>query len=159
MRIVCKEGMLGRQGQLGVKQHTGGDTAMESKRSGWYQGTGTGIESGHWRIQIRQKGRMKRWSDRDIRPWTFRARWPWSATALGPGRFAALASFARPIVSLARVLPFPMVMGWVRCIGSNHIQQLVLVVHEVSGGVRRTPLVRRCWSTRCQTGTAARYCQ
>lgn len=160
MRIVREERrMLGCQGQLGVKQHTGRDPAVESKGCGWYQGTGTGIKSGHRWIQIRQKGRVKRRPDGDIRPWAFGARWTWSATTLGPGRLAALAPLARSIIPLSRVLPFPMVVGRVRRIRSNHVQQLVLVVHEVGGGVRRAPLVRRRWSTRCQTGTAARYCQ
>lgn len=159
MGIVREERMLGRQGQLGVKQHTGRDPAVESKGSGWYQVTGTGIESGHRRVQIRQKGRVKRWTDRDVRSWTFGPRWTWPAAALGPRRFAALASLAGPIVPFSGVLPFPMVMGRVRRVGSDHIQQLVLVVHEVGGGIRRAPLVRRRWSTRCQTGTAARYCQ
>lgn len=149
MGIVREERMLGRQGQLGVKQHTGRDPAVESKGSRWYQGTGAGIESGHRRVQIRQKGRMKWWTDRDIRPWTFGSRWARPAAALRPGRFAALASFARPIVPLAGVLPFSMVMGRVRRIGSDHIQQLVVVVHQVGGGVRRAPLVRRRRSTRC----------
>jgi len=144
MGIVRREErrMLGRQGQLGVKQHTGSDPAVESKGSRWYQGTGTGIESGYRRVQIRQKGWVKRWTDRNIRPWTFGPRWAWSAAALGPGRFAALASFARPIVSLAGVFSFSMMMGGMRRIGSNDIQQLVLVIHKIGGGVRRAPLVR-----------------
>lgn len=136
MGIVREERrMLSRQGQLGIEQHTGRDSAMKSKGTGWYQVTRTGIESGHRRIQIRQKGRVKRGTDGDIRPWTFGPRWAWSAAALGPRRFAALAPLARPIVSLAGVLPFPMVVGRVRRIRSDHIQQLVVVVHEVGGGV------------------------
>lgn len=160
MGVVREERrMLGRQGQLGVKQHTGRDPAVETEGSGWYQMAGTGIKSGHRWVQIRQEGRMKRWTDRDVRPWTLGPRWARSAAALGPGRLAALAPLARSIVPLARVLPFPMVMGRVRRIRSDHIQQLVLVVHKIGGGVGRAPLVRRRWSTRCQPGTAARYCQ
>lgn len=54
MGIVREERrMLGRQGQLGVKQHTGRDSTVESKGSRWYQGTGTGIKSGHRWVQIR----------------------------------------------------------------------------------------------------------
>lgn len=55
MRIVREERrMLGRQGQLGVEQHTGRDPAVESEGTGWYQRTGTGIKSGHRWVQIRQ---------------------------------------------------------------------------------------------------------
>lgn len=137
MRIVREEcRMLGRQGQLGVEQHTGRDSAVESERSRWYQGTGTGIKSGHRWVQIRQKGRMKRRTDRDVRPWTLGPRWTWSAAAFGPGRFAAFAPLARSVVSLSGVLPFPMMMGRVWRVGPDHIQQLVLVIHEIGGGIR-----------------------
>lgn len=85
---------------------------------------------------------MERRTDRDVRPRTLGPRWTWSTATFGPGRFAALAPLARPIVSLPRVLPFPMVVGRVRRVRPDHVQQLVLVVHQIGGGIRRAPLIR-----------------
>lgn len=161
MRIVREERWMlrGRQGQLGIKQHAGCDTAVQTQGCRWYQMTGTGIESRNRRIQIRQQRWMKRGTDGNIRPRALGPGRAWPAAALGPGRLAAFAPLARPIVPFAGVLPFPMMVRRMWRIGADHIQQLVLVIHEIGGGIGRTSLVRRRWSASCQTGTAARYCQ
>lgn len=87
MRIVRKERWMlrGRQGQLGVEQHAGCDTAVQTQGRRWYQGTGTRIKSGNRRIQIRQQWRMKWRTDGDVRPWALGPGRAWPAAALRPG--------------------------------------------------------------------------
>lgn len=123
MRIVREERWMlgGRQGQLSVEQHAGCDTAVQTQGRGWYQGTGTRIKSGYRRIQIRQQRRVKWRTDGNVRPWALGSGRAWPAAALRPGRLAALAPLARPIVPFAGVLPFPMMMGRMWRVGADHI--------------------------------------
>ena len=71
---------------------------------------------------------MERRADRDVRSGPLGPRRARSAPALRPRRLAPLAPLARPVLPLAGVLPLPLVVGRVRRVGPDHVQQFVLVV-------------------------------
>ena len=144
--VVSEEGrVLGRrEGQLRVEQHARGDAAVQAQMIRGYEvGRVSRVEARYWRVEVRQKRRVKGRPNRHVRSGPVRAVVASEATgaaAFGARRLAAVASVAHgsPIVAVARPRA---VMGRMGCVWTHDVQQLIVVVEVVVARVRRATFV------------------